>query len=355
MRSTRSWSRSARDHALLVAGELEVDVELDVGERVGLQVLEALVEAWGRRRWCARGRGRGSAACRGRRATWRAGRRTRSCRRPPPARRRTTRACCRARSGRRPCGRPASALTSGAPEGRAVVLPLAARLDARAAAGAGAAGLVVDLRAARALPERGPTPACAGGRRRRSRSPPRRSCRRCGATGRSAPPSRPPPSTGCRCRRRSAGRARRRRSGAWGRPRGGGGGSARSRTVAPRMSGPRPAIRWSMRVRESVISSSTGPLNWTTALPPRRIESQAAREGRRSASSTRQEPVMRRCEWIVRSLAKRMNRCLPCASTLRTGWPCRRSGQRSRLKRGCSVSSASGTWPSRIGRIRFAA
>jgi hypothetical protein len=34
-----------RDHALLVAGELEVDVELDVGERVGLQMLEALVEA----------------------------------------------------------------------------------------------------------------------------------------------------------------------------------------------------------------------------------------------------------------------------------------------------------------------
>jgi hypothetical protein len=36
-----------RDHALLVAGELEVDVELDVGERIGLQMLEALVEAGG--------------------------------------------------------------------------------------------------------------------------------------------------------------------------------------------------------------------------------------------------------------------------------------------------------------------
>ena len=35
------------DHAGLVARELEVDVELDVGERLGLQVLEALVEAGG--------------------------------------------------------------------------------------------------------------------------------------------------------------------------------------------------------------------------------------------------------------------------------------------------------------------
>ena len=35
------------DHALLVAGELEVDVELDVREGVGREVREALVEGRG--------------------------------------------------------------------------------------------------------------------------------------------------------------------------------------------------------------------------------------------------------------------------------------------------------------------
>ena len=38
-----------------------------------------------------------------------------------------------------------------------------------------------------------------------------------------------------------------------------------------------------------------------------------------------------------------------------TARPCSRSGQRSRPKRGCGVSIASGTWPSSTGRIRFAA
>ena len=47
VRSTRSCSRSASHHPLLVAGELEVDVELDVGERVRLEVREALVERRG--------------------------------------------------------------------------------------------------------------------------------------------------------------------------------------------------------------------------------------------------------------------------------------------------------------------
>ena len=64
----------------------------------------------------------------------------------------------------------------------------------------------------------------------------------------------------------------------------------------------------------------------------RRITSQAAREGRRSASSTRHEPVMRRCEWIVSPPSKRRKRCLPWASTERTAWPASRSGQRSRAE-----------------------
>ena len=41
-RWTRSWWRSASTHPVLVAGELEVDVELDVGEGVGGEVGEAL-------------------------------------------------------------------------------------------------------------------------------------------------------------------------------------------------------------------------------------------------------------------------------------------------------------------------
>src|SRR5687767_3382651 len=69
---------------------------------------------------------------------------------------------------------------------------------------------------------------------------------------------------------------------------------------------------------------------------------------------TRQEPLMRRCEWIVRPPSKRRNRCLPRASTERTARPASRSGQRSRPKRGCGVSSASGTCPSSTGRMRFA-
>ena len=58
---------------------------------------------------------------------------------------------------------------------------------------------------------------------------------------------------------------------------------------------------------------------------------------------------MRRCEWIVSPPSKRRNRCLPWASTDRTARPARRSGQRSRPKRGCGVASSSGTCPSSTG------
>ena len=46
-------------------------------------------------------------------------------------------------------------------------------------------------------------------------------------------------------------------------------------------SGPRFASRWSKRVRESVISSSTGPSNCTTSCSGVRITSQARRGLRR--------------------------------------------------------------------------
>jgi hypothetical protein len=121
-----------------------------------------------------------------------------------------------------------------------------------------------------------------------------------------------------------------------------------------RMSGPRPASRWSSRMRDSVISSSTGPRSWTTSWSPRRSASQASR-GRGRRSSTRQEPVMRRCEWIVRPPSKRSSRCLPSASTPVTARPASRSGQPARARRGCGVAISSGTWPARTGRIRLAA
>ena len=79
-----------------------------------------------------------------------------------------------------------------------------------------------------------------------------------------------------------------------GRPRAAAAGSPRSSSSGARMSGPRPAIRWSKRVRESVISSSTGPLIWATSLSPLRITSQVLRGGR---------PVARRARATCRSCA----------------------------------------------------
>ena len=156
------------------------------------------------------------------------------------------------------------------------------------------------------------------------------------ATGRCPARSSPRPSTGCRCRRACAGRAARRRSGASGRPRAGGAGTAARRTRARGCPGPRPAIRWSKRVRESVISSSTGPSNCTTSPSPRAQDEPrpAAASGASAARACRcpTTPVMRRCEWIVRPPSKRRNRCLPCASTARTARPASRSGQRSRAE-----------------------
>src|SRR4051794_20704632 len=58
---------------------------------------------------------------------------------------------------------------------------------------------------------------------------------------------------------------------------------------------------------------------------------------------------------MTRSPSKRMKRFLPWASTASTRRPARRSGQRSRPKRGCTVAISSGTRPASTGRMRLAA
>ena len=141
--------------------------------------------------------------------------------------------------------------------------------------------------------------------------------------------------------------------------------SWRRRTRKPRSSssgastsGPSAASRRSKRVRDSVISSSTGPSNSTTSCWSVRITSQARRGERRQRCPRRYTPhwpVMRRCECRVRSPSKRMNRCLPRASTARTGRPSRRSGQRSIAWRGCGVSIETIGFPTRASPTRRAA
>ena len=65
---------------------------------------------------------------------------------------------------------------------------------------------------------------------------------------------------------------------------------------------------------------------------------------------------MRRCEWIVRPPSKRMNRCLPCASTDVTARPARRSSQRAaaeaRVRRADRVRHVAGEHrPDAVGRV----
>ena len=154
--------------------------------------------------------------------------------------------------------------------------------DAPAAARAGAAGAVVDLAVAASGCRRAPTPACAGAV---ARTIAQRLVvadrRRPGATGRPRPASSPRPSRGCRCRRSCAGRAARRRSGASGRPRAAAAGRApRRSSSARRCRGRARARRRSKRRRVSVSSSSTGPSNCTTSWPSRAMTSHARRGAR---------------------------------------------------------------------------
>ena len=89
---------------------------------------------------------------------------------------------------------------------------------------------------------------------------------------------------------------------------------ARARRSSPAStSGPSTARRRSKRVRDSVISSSTGPSNSTTSCSSVRITSQARRgerPQRRPCRYTPHQPVMRRWECSVRSPSKRMKQVL---------------------------------------------
>ena len=305
------------DHALLVAGELEVDVELDAVERRARRGGRGPRRASARRR---RARSRGRAAggpCRAR-AGARAGRRTRSCRRRGRAPRRRTRACCRGRSGPRPCVRCASALTSWTPVCRPVVVALPACADlGRAAARARlAGGAVDDLEAVlHAVARR--TPASAGGSRGRSRSASSSETspvRRQGSIAASKQPSTfhrlPIPamirwsiSASPIGRVGSSSRSRRR--------------NACSSSSGARMSGPRPAMPLVEAGALVGHQLEHRAVDLGDERSPRRIISHVLRGRAASrASRTRHLPVMRRCEWIASPFSKRRNRCLPCASTL---------------------------------------
>ena len=117
-------------------------------------------------------------------------------------------------------------------------------------------------------------------------------------------------------------------------------------------------MRWSKRVRDSVISSSTGPLNCDDLALA--AADHAARRGARRRRLPRVEHAPRPGHAQVRVdrqpaleaqeqvLAVGVDRAHGAA---RPGAPA--SGRAP--KRGCGVSSASGTWPSSTGRMRFAA
>ena len=250
-----------------------------------------------------------------------------------------------------------SRLARRAPVGRAVVVALAARPDRRAAARARAARAARRSRRWRVcLPSA--ADCCIRGRHAATIASASSSETVAGrrARGRCRPRSSPPPSTGCRSRRSCAGRAARRRSAASGRPRAGGAGSGRRRTRARGCRARGPASRWSKRVRDSVISSSTGPSSCTTSRSPRRSTSHAAPRARPPLESP---ATSRSCAGASGSSARPRsgaNRCLPCASTAVTARPASRSGQRRAPKRGCGVRElvrhvAGEHRPDAVGRV----
>ena len=293
VRSRETVRAQRRDRALLVAGELQVDVQLDAGVLRAREVGEALVE---RRRRAPRDvlvvvREQQRARCR---RGARAARRTRSCRRAARAPRRKLSSVlpcarwwaplCPTRLARRAGGRDrprahrwhpghhdVGRLSSPWPRTRIVVWQR----------GQGLPGAAVDALTAHAHPVDGALLHARAHRVQHRENLVVGHVSQSFARDRPAPPSRPRISTGCRCPRPFAGRAARRRSAASDRLRAGARRIRCASNSAPRMSGPRPAIRGSRRVRESVISSSTGPSNSTTSCSPRRITSQARRACRR--------------------------------------------------------------------------
>ena len=256
---------------------------------------EPLLERRRARRGRARSRGPAAARVVPARAGPRAGRRTRSCRRRRRARRRRTRACCRARGGRRPCGRPAARRVSWH-RGHQYVGRLSSHCprtwmrEASRSAGRGARA-AVDAPEARLVAVARGLAASAGGRRRRSPAPRRRRPRRSAATDRCPPRSSPRPSRGCRCRRGSAGRAARRRSAASGRPRAAGAGSARRRTRGRGCRGRGAAMRWSKRGARLGHQLEHRPVELDDlALAARGREPRAPRRAAASAAPRREHP-----------------------------------------------------------------
>ena len=104
--------------------------------------------------------------------------------------------------------------------------------------------------------------------------------------------------------------------------------------------GPRPAIRWSKRVRDSVISSSTGPSNCTTSRSPRAQHEPRRARGRGQRGRARARATSRSCAGASGSSGRPRSAGTGACRARRprvTARPASRSGQRSRPKRGCGV------------------
>ena len=315
-------SRSASTTRVLVAGQLEVDVELDAGvasARSARAPRRASPACAARRR-----RSRGRAA--GRRVpSARSGRTSNSIMSTPASSAASKLASVLPgamwsaplwpmRWARLSAGIPGTSTSGGCRRpGRALRIGVAA-------ARARAARAAVDGR--RGPASRRTADSCIRGRSARTIAQHLvvADRRRRAATGRPAPQAALDLPQVPDARRPCAGRAARRRSAASGRRRAGGAGTRRSSNSRPRMSGPeRRRAAGRSRVRDSVSSSSTGPSNCTTSRPAARSTSHARRGAAAPALARARtmphEPVIRRCECSVRSPSKRRNRCLPCAST----------------------------------------
>ena len=262
-----------------------------------------------------------------------------------------------------------SSLASRAPVGRAVGVALAARADRRRRS-AGRGGPRGRRPGHRGLsPRAGRSPASAGAARAGSRAPRRR------RPARRAPridlPACQQPSLFQRLPmpatvRWSSSASPIARVGS---------SSRRRRRIAPLVElaargcpGPRPAIRWSSRVRESVISSSTGPSNCTTsrprvlddepgaaraAVPARAVLVDAPRAGHAQVRVDR-ELALEAQEQVLADARRRDA----------TARPASRSGQRSRrearvrraqLVRDLALRGPGGSGPPRSGSCRLRA
>ena len=100
-------------------------------------------------------------------------------------------------------------------------------------------------------------------------------------------------------------------------------------------------MRWSKRVRDSVISSSTGPSNWTTSCAAAaHHEPGAARRAPPAPAGVEHAPARRSCAGASGSSGRPRSAGTGACRGRRPRaprGPASRSGQRSRAKRGCGV------------------